>query len=443
MATIWDVLGIAPTTDANEIRRAYAQKLKQHRPDKDPQGFQQLREAFDSAKRYSANTEQSKSVKKVAPVVESPPLAPMVDDAQSLMAETACAPDATWRYDALHTKALELAVLLVDDELAGRQRLHDYLERDLPDALEARRVFSLALAETLGSQPGLYRSTLHEVSAIMDWGVDNYRASHLTPRLLQAFEEQIVLTEQDNYWQFLARQYGGSRLGQLKWRLLSEKGATVSWWARLIPDFLQGLAKQVGELRGRFPGLISRLNPELLTILSRPSLALSWGAIIGVFFWGYTAWLPGHESPKMAMQAAAMLLFVFTYLWGYPALVQRYPVGTTAHKISHAVFWLTSLVVIGFAIYRVWYGISRWKGNDADTMWTMVVLLVAFVITPILWTLWKHRHKWRALPVTIMIVFLMFPILFIRGLPPLVNLLGMMLLPMLYGIVIQMTFFVW
>jgi len=442
MATIWDVLGIAPTTDANEIRRAYAQKLKQHRPDKDPQGFQQLREAFDSAKRYSANTEQSKSVKTVAPVVEPPPATPMMDDAQSLMAETPCAPDTTWRYDVLQAKASEIAVLLVNDELAGRRGLHHYLDHNLPDALEARHVFSQALAEALGSQPGLYRSTLHEVSAVMDWGVDHYRSSHLSPRLLQAFEEQIVLTEQDNHWQFLARQYGGSRLGQLKWRLLTEKGATVSWWTRLIPDFLQGLGKQVGELRGRFPGLISRLNPELLTMLSRPSLALSWGAIIGLFFWGYTAWLPGHESPKMAMQAAAMLLFVFTYLWGYPALVQRYSVGTTAHKISHSFFWSASLAVIGFAIYRVWRGISSWPGNDQETMWTMVVFLVAFVITPIVWALWKHRHKWRELPITLMIVFLMFPILFIRGLPPLVNLLGMMLLPMLYGIVIQMVFFV-
>ena len=55
MATIWDVLGIAPTTNESEIRRAYARELKQRRPDKDPQGFQALREAFDSAKRYASS----------------------------------------------------------------------------------------------------------------------------------------------------------------------------------------------------------------------------------------------------------------------------------------------------------------------------------------------------------------------------------------------------
>jgi hypothetical protein len=53
MATIWETLGIEPTTDESVIRRAYARELKQHRPDQDPQGYQQLREAFDAAKEYA------------------------------------------------------------------------------------------------------------------------------------------------------------------------------------------------------------------------------------------------------------------------------------------------------------------------------------------------------------------------------------------------------
>lgn len=55
MTTIWDVLGIQPTDDEREIRRAYARELKLRRPDQDPQGFQELREAFDSAKRYASS----------------------------------------------------------------------------------------------------------------------------------------------------------------------------------------------------------------------------------------------------------------------------------------------------------------------------------------------------------------------------------------------------
>lgn len=45
----WEILGIAATKETREIRRAYAGKLKQFRPDEDPAGFQRLVEARDRA----------------------------------------------------------------------------------------------------------------------------------------------------------------------------------------------------------------------------------------------------------------------------------------------------------------------------------------------------------------------------------------------------------
>ncbi|GEM_PF-1742549 len=49
----WAVLEIAATKDEREIRRAYARKLKQVRPDEDPVGFQRLVEARDQAMRLA------------------------------------------------------------------------------------------------------------------------------------------------------------------------------------------------------------------------------------------------------------------------------------------------------------------------------------------------------------------------------------------------------
>lgn len=45
----WEVLGIAETTDAKAIRRAYAAGLKQNRPDQDASAFQLLTDAYEWA----------------------------------------------------------------------------------------------------------------------------------------------------------------------------------------------------------------------------------------------------------------------------------------------------------------------------------------------------------------------------------------------------------
>ncbi len=57
---IWNVLGINPTDDIGVIKKAYAAKLKVCHPEDDPQGYQRLREAFDSALKYAKMQRKSK-----------------------------------------------------------------------------------------------------------------------------------------------------------------------------------------------------------------------------------------------------------------------------------------------------------------------------------------------------------------------------------------------
>jgi len=49
----WGVLGIETTSDQTLIKKAYARRLKQHHPEDDPTGYQNLREAYDSAVQWA------------------------------------------------------------------------------------------------------------------------------------------------------------------------------------------------------------------------------------------------------------------------------------------------------------------------------------------------------------------------------------------------------
>ncbi|MDE7325092.1 MAG: J domain-containing protein, partial [Lachnospiraceae bacterium] len=58
MNQIWEVLGIAPTSDKRAIRSAYSVLVKQCHPEEDPQGFQKLHGAYQAAMEYAAKNEE-------------------------------------------------------------------------------------------------------------------------------------------------------------------------------------------------------------------------------------------------------------------------------------------------------------------------------------------------------------------------------------------------
>jgi uncharacterized protein len=66
----WEVLGLEPTSDLRAIKKAYALRLKSTHPEDDPQGFQELRDAYEMALVW-AGFEEGEAPEPVA--TENPP----------------------------------------------------------------------------------------------------------------------------------------------------------------------------------------------------------------------------------------------------------------------------------------------------------------------------------------------------------------------------------
>ncbi|WP_157091461.1 J domain-containing protein [Methylobacterium nodulans] len=80
MSDAWTVLGLEPTSDIGAIRRAYARKVKAVRPDADPNGFQRLREARDSALRQASGLRQVEAPLAPEAMISTEPLTGIDED---------------------------------------------------------------------------------------------------------------------------------------------------------------------------------------------------------------------------------------------------------------------------------------------------------------------------------------------------------------------------
>ena len=74
----WQILGIAPTSDEAVIKQAYAARIREHRPDRDPEGFRRVRAAYETALAQCAVAEESDDATLIitVPLREPPPQSP-------------------------------------------------------------------------------------------------------------------------------------------------------------------------------------------------------------------------------------------------------------------------------------------------------------------------------------------------------------------------------
>ena len=132
--TCWQTLGIAPTSDEAAIKKAYAARIREHRPDRDPEGFRAVRAAYEEALRLRAyirpHHEKKMQRRRAAEAAPDAASEAMADQNPPVAAETPHIPPDTAYYGYIAALPPEITEALREPENVA------YLERPAPHERE-------------------------------------------------------------------------------------------------------------------------------------------------------------------------------------------------------------------------------------------------------------------------------------------------------------------
>lgn len=245
MVNTWETLGVAPTSDEGAIRRAYAMRAREWRPDTHPREFARLREAYEfalaQAREPAAAAEPAPMPATGAPPEPEPAAPPSARaKAQSMVAEVArCYSEAGEREAValLHRQYASLGDHTIDDRLEWELVfLHSLLTADSPP---------VAL---LFEGDRLLRWRARDAEVAQMFGIEG--AQRLRQLLEMAGEAIYARHFSRNKWH--ARLFGIAPARWFAWtpHVLGARG-TVTYWQRM--------AQAVGS-----ESLLQILNPLAL-----------------------------------------------------------------------------------------------------------------------------------------------------------------------------------
>ena len=132
--TCWQTLGIAPTSDEAAIKKAYAARIREHRPDRDPEGFRAVRAAYEEALRLRVHIrprhEKKMQRRRAAEAAPDAASDAMTDQNPPAAAETPHIPPDTAYYGYIAALPPEITEALREPENVA------YLERPAPHERE-------------------------------------------------------------------------------------------------------------------------------------------------------------------------------------------------------------------------------------------------------------------------------------------------------------------
>jgi hypothetical protein len=390
---MWDVLGLAATKDRAEIRRAYAVRLKVTNPEDDPDGFQELRAAYERALAHAGGRggpqvsfgpviqasarvgRRGARVAKEAPVELSPSdtkpepareIEPEEGDQQRVAREAA---DAEVRHRALMEELHRALVAGETPSDALVAKLEDLLASRAMEAVETYDLTERWLAE-------LIVRTKPRSDALVDRAIAHFkwtRDTRIDSQARRADFRPAVLARSDDLAFLQSFRRPGAQHYEA-WRVLTRPiTRRLSWMYRLSPSLAGEVKTLLMIIRTHQQSLLADLDPSASAwwdrYLAEPQL---WPA----FYWGVLliSLIAAAGAATRAVGGAQAVFFFLGSFIGYGALGFGLLFGT----------------LYGFGRPRAWFR----KKAPAAPAWlrfgwasaSMLLTLAAAVIPASLWT---------------------------------------------------------
>lgn len=395
---IWQTLDLSPTRDEGEIRRAYARQLKKHRPDSDPEGYQQLREAFDEAKRLAqaeivvGDEHSVNEVLPAQPKSEPEPLRQQRETCAEVPVENS---EVFPEFDPLysHEELQKLAHQLINTEMMGIVALNRLSERlSRTGSLQQQQLFHQQLAAALADIPGLTEGLLERISDLLGWGIEEYDYSHIIPWPIQeALRERLRETEVNRAWKEMeAEERHGMLLNRMAIRLLKSDREKAPFWLRLVPGMITLLARQANRLLNYYPEIAPRLNQAILQFLSQPRAALSWQ---GIFLLGFWALVFNSVIPLSGINTTVSAIAIATVIF-YLYISDAIMIGL--HRRPGCLQWfiftefIFSLMVIQLFFGGLFFAAVVSMPPTGHGGLALVAMLAILVLSIVFWAAWPQ-----------------------------------------------------
>ncbi|WP_145577569.1 J domain-containing protein [Yersinia mollaretii] len=397
--SIWSILDISPTTNLSDIKRAYATQLKQHRPDSDPTGYQQLREAFDDARHYAEHHSQAVDLSQTLDFSKTIDSA-LTPTAEWVPFEQATSPDvppAETPHIPLE-QVTALAECLVNDELKGLKALDELLQQLDQRTLAVRERFSLDLANALSEQSGLHEAGLMQVSALMHWDLEQYAAHALPDEVAQRLYQQVSTTEDERAWQEIVLSKNHSLKDKMIATLLSDPQKEIPFWVRLVPDFLPSLRQKLATLLQNNPTLREKINPHAIAYFQNQHLYASWQSLFLTLFWIASGALAASSSHAGVLPIGLLAAVMAYYLYGHNLLC----FGLQKTRLLSPFLLLAFLfsLLVGGSLIALIYLKTVFAAADITTQIRPGVLLT-LVLTAFIWRMALKSSSFLLLPTAV------------------------------------------